>query len=382
MATVNKERIVEKRKKAAEKFFSTKEPSVDVLDYENSLGRALNWYSVNADYKQRKQWLLSYLKVRNRTKEAQKIASVKKDYLFYTVGVLCRLVDRDQYLSEKHLALIQATIQKIVNADSSYKDEENLVDEDSGTTSPVETKPKKVVSLVNTVEAAAAKIGADFDQFIDKYIDDGCPANIQFIIPENTAPAVLKKLREWYEPLRAEIAEAYSGTCEQLNEGYDFLKRVQLKRYNALLDSFMERCETLSKRKVVTRTLRKRKEKPPAVLVAKMNYLKEDANLKLDSINPADIIGKSELWVYNVKYKKLTVYRSLSDCNLTVKGSTLLNFDVDNSESKTIGRNLDFLPRIDNDTKRELNSSWKKLNAKSSVPNGRINKDTLLLRVF
>jgi hypothetical protein len=42
----------------------------------------------------------------------------------------------------------------------------------------------------------------------------------------------------------------------------------------------------------------------------------------------------------------------------------------------------EFLPFVLNKTVKQIDTEWKKLTTKSSTPNGRLNNDTILLRVM
>ncbi|NBR26480.1 MAG: hypothetical protein EBU08_22410, partial [Micrococcales bacterium] len=64
---------------------------------------------------------------------------------------------------------------------------------------------------------------------------------------------------------------------------------------------------------VANKPIRKKrtvKEKPASVVVAKLNYLQEFAELGLKSIAPEKIIGASQVWAYNTKTKLLGVYNA------------------------------------------------------------------------
>jgi hypothetical protein len=47
-------------------------------------------------------------------------------------------------------------------------------------------------------------------------------------------------------------------------------------------------------------------------MVAKMKFMREFAELNLKSVSPTGIIGSSEVWFYNTKYRSFGVYRSVN----------------------------------------------------------------------
>ena len=112
-----------------------------------------------------------------------------------------------------------------------------------------------------------------------------------------------------------------------------------------------------------------------------LKYLDQDIESKVTSIHPALIPTEGKLWIYNVKTRKLTEFTTSSTKGFEVRGSTLYNFDKDLSRMTTLRKPLDILPQILNKTERQINNLWDGFTTKISEPTGRINKDTILLRV-
>ncbi|NBP58008.1 hypothetical protein EBU71_16015, partial [bacterium] len=125
--------------------------------------------------------------------------------------------------------------------------------------------------------------------------------------------------------------------------------------------------------------------KPKAVskekLVARLKYKKTDEALKLVSINPADIIGSKELWIYNTKTRKLGKYVAAEFADLGIKGTTITGFNEDLSVQKTIRKPDDKLKEFKSAGKVALRKFLEDINAVDTKMNGRISEDTLLLKV-
>jgi hypothetical protein len=111
-----------------------------------------------------------------------------------------------------------------------------------------------------------------------------------------------------------------------------------------------------------------------------MKYMREFTELSLKSIKPEDILTASELWVYNTKYRKVQVYRAESG-TLSVKGTTILGFNVKDSMSMTLRKPEEFFKGLSMG-KRALNGAIKKLTTKPTTPNGRVNEECVLLGAF
>ena len=78
-------------------------------------------------------------------------------------------------------------------------------------------------------------------------------------------------------------------------------------------------------------------------LVEKLKYLKTDDKFKIASVQPDQIIGASELWVFNTKTRKLGKYIAKNidpkglgrdGSGLSVKGTTIIGFDETTSIQK------------------------------------------------
>ena len=103
--------------------------------------------------------------------------------------------------------------------------------------------------------------------------------------------------------------------------------------------------------------------------------------MKIVSINPADIIGASELWVYNNETRKLGKYVAASYQTLGIKGTSITGFDEDKSVSKTLRKPDEQLKDFAKAGKIILCTFLNDIKAVEVKLNGRIGTDTLLLRV-
>jgi hypothetical protein len=116
--------------------------------------------------------------------------------------------------------------------------------------------------------------------------------------------------------------------------------------------------------------------------VAKLKYKKTDEPLKLVSINPVDVLGASEVWIYNTKTRKLGKYVADSiQGPITVKGTSLVGFDEHASVCKTLRKPEEKLKEFKAASKVQLRKFLDGINATDTKMNGRINEETILLRV-
>jgi hypothetical protein len=202
-----------------------------------------------------------------------------------------------------------------------------------------------------------------------------------FLVANNVVQSQLGKYEDLYKTRRAELELAQSKTDAQVTEGYKHLKAADFKRIISWIDDLLAAVEQYRGVKKATKKARVKKAPSREKVVAKIKYCKTDAVLKLVSINPADIVGASELWTYNTKSRKLGKYVAAAYQTLTVKGTSLVNFDTDKSVCKTLRKPEEKLKEFAKAGKIQLRKFLDDIKATESKMNGRFNADIVLLRV-
>mgnify|MGYP003344205694 CR=1 FL=1 len=95
-----------------------------------------------------------------------------------------------------------------------------------------------------------------------------------------------------------------------------------------------------------------------------------------------EIIGAQELWVYNVKTRKIGHYVADSLTGpLGVKGASITGYDAIKSVSKTIRKPEEKLKEFARASKVELRKFMAGIKATETALNGRISQDIVLLKV-
>ncbi len=189
-------------------------------------------------------------------------------------------------------------------------------------------------------------------------------------------------VRKVIEGWLLDYEDAYNKRCDQAVEGYSHLKRPELnRRLKACQDMLLD----LDKIKSAAKAVRKTKVKQPKAAdkqVQKVQYKKEDPDFKLASINPVQIVGKVRLYAFNTKSRVLTEFVTQSTTGFQITGTSIKNIDAVNSRSTKLRKPDEFLALTLSKTVKQIDTAWKKLTTKNSVPTGRLNKDMILLRVM
>ena len=218
----------------------------------------------------------------------------------------------------------------------------------------------------------------------DKWIDgDDATINIydrfKYHGLTNTAISHVKPMIEGW---LLDYEDAYYKRCDQAVEGYSHLKRSTLNHRIKVCKAMLEDLERIRSATKATRNVKVKRPKAVDKQVARVQYKKEDNDYKIVSINPIQIPTKTRLYAFNTKSKMVIEYITESVNGFEISGSTIKNFSKGLSRTICLRKPLDFLPIVLQKTPKQIDAAWQTLKTKTKVPNGRINKDTILLRVL
>jgi hypothetical protein len=188
-------------------------------------------------------------------------------------------------------------------------------------------------------------------------------------------------IKELYVRQYNELTELQEGKCEQLKEGYSHLSKAQVKKITQFYNEILSACDMLAAEAKVNRAPRKVKTKPAEKIVAKLKFAKTYEPLKLVSISPTDIVGAKELWVFNTKTRKIGRYVATEYSDLSVKGTSIVNFDEAKSVQKTLRKPEEQLKEFKAAGKVQLRKFLDDIKAVDIKLNGRINEETVLLKI-
>ena len=274
---------------------------------------------------------------------------------------------------------LRTEIVQIVEQGKDDIDEEAVVEVKSNVAQP---------TIQERVREAAMRMTEEIEDAIEGFQTD----------PENFDPKAFKMLnllkgkevkaahariiKTFYAGDLAELEELAGGKGdEQLREAYSHRSRKQIKNLIAFYQEIMMACDMLAQEAKVNRAPRKTKAVSKDKLVAKLKFMKTNEPLKLVSVNPVDIIGAGELWIFNTKTRKIGKYVAAEFNTLGVKGTTITGFDEFKSVQKTVRKPEEKLKEFKAAGKIALRKFLEDINATDTKMNGRLNEDTILLKV-
>jgi len=187
------------------------------------------------------------------------------------------------------------------------------------------------------------------------------------------------------------MGEVEADLWAQLKEGYSHIKKSDVKKLRTAIEELLRALDFVIESAKATRKPRKAKPKSATKLVEKLKFLKTDDKYKLASVSPEQIVGASELWVFNVKTRKIGKYvaenvdptgQARDGSGLSVKGTTILGFDENQSIQKTLRKPDQQLQEFKSAGKVKLRKFLEDIPTTDTKLNGRCNPDTVLLKVI
>lgn len=337
------------------------DPILTQENYRDDLLNYTNHHNKNTESKVIRKWALDYQSTFD--KKLAPVLNKASDYELRSIGVMGYAVMRGDYVSPEHITRIRSDMDALL---AKY-------------TEAVADKGAVVAPVVAPVDKSSMHI-AEVNGAIDAWVTDGTTFSMKdYVASKNLSGPVAKSVGAFFNRLVAELAEAVEGKDAQLKEAYAYLGKVKLRKFHAFVEQIIMDCQQQVVSAKTQRKPRARKEKPAAVLVSKLKYMKEHVESKLKSDDPKSIVGASQVWLYDVDRRKLSCYNAVKGQTLTVKGTAIMNWDVASSSAKTL-RKPELV--INNLAKRTINSSYEAVKTKAQAVNGRTNDNTVILKAF
>lgn len=330
---------------------------------------AYNWYNYFYNTEQAKAFVLEYLREMKKKDLAKRIARVAPDRL-KTIGWNCRILflggtlpeGYEERMWEKLTNLSKQPVKKVV---------------------VIDTPDKPVISIQERVNRKASDLIGELEEILDEYTTTRKTSfNIsKWLMQKDVKPAIAQKIADKYKPVYSELYDALQGKDVDLKVAYSHWKKTDLKKYVEFVRGFISESEKRANVIKAVRKTRTKKVKPAVVLVKNLKYKDDEGTLKLTGVKSIDIIGASQLWLYNTKYRSLTVLYAMGPTGLSVRGATVIGFDEKTSKSKRLRKPEFVIKEVLDAGKVTLKRIMDGIKTKESPAKGRCNADTMLLKV-
>ena len=324
------------------------------------LVQALTWYNYMADNEEARQYIKDYFK---SDKLMQKIVDkIPESKIPLTAAWLCRIAsNQNRTLEPEYMTRVNNDIKKVVGQ---Y----------------VEEKPRKVVDKPSIQDRVKDKLN-DIIGDIEALIDEGTPFSLYDWLRKNEVPAIYaNRITEYYGPILNELILAQ--TDSDIAEGYKHLTAKQLKERVAFYNQLVADADRYGDNTKKARAPRKKKAPSAEKQMKFFTYQKESNEYKLQSCDPATILGSQELWVFNTKSKTLSVFRARGPAGLSIKRTAIDGYDIDASVTKRIGRKTEeTLKKVLSGGKIVLRKLMEDISSEPVKFTDRINSSSILLKV-
>ena len=344
------------------------EPKVAQNTSVSGMINAYNWFNYFYTSDEAKEFVLAYLKQKKMDKNLIKNISQVDSLKLMNIGWNCKLLMSGSQLP---IDIESKMWHKIHMLASSVK--------------PIKTNaPAKVISVREHIENKSSDIIAELEQQCDIIDTDGNnDFNIEnFFRKIAIKPPVAKLIIDYYKPLYNEVHDAINGANPEIKYAYRNWKKKNLKFFLNFISQIIGTAELYCIKAPVARKPRKKKEKPVSEIVSKIKHKESDTQYNIKSIKPADIVGAQQLWMFNTKYRVLTVLNAMGPAGLSIKGTTVINFDEKTSQTKTLRKPEQVLSVIPTAGKVSLRKLMDTIKSKPKKVTGRINTDIVVLRAI
>lgn len=337
--------------------------------FDSYLRRSFYYYNYHYTQKECKKYIVEWLK-KNSEFSRDEIRAFERSADRSVPMTMCSLIMANRAgmtLRERHIQFVNECIRQAIAEAEPEKIE-------------VVATPEQVRNRPTIQDRLNEKTSELIGELEGKYDDLESFKPYDWLSANNVVQSQLGKYENLFGRRKAELEEAQAKTDPQLKEAYSHYKAADFRRRLTWISDLLTAIEQYRGVKKATKKARVRKAPSKEKMVAKLKYAKEDKALKAISINPADIIGAQELWVYNIKTRKLGKYVAATYQTLGVKGTSITGFDEDKSVSKTLRKPDEQLKEFAKAGKVALRTWLKDIKAVEVRLNGRIGPDVLLLK--
>jgi hypothetical protein len=354
-------------------------------EFDHHLRQSFRYYNYYYSTKDLKKYVVAWLRQHEGSEGLHKLDKTTIDRYQrsadcltpFTVCALVKAHERGMPLRDRHVEYILDAVKRVLTLKADN-------DEDFEETPEVKKTEARIPTIQDRMNEVAKKHILYFEMLEDAvYTGETVdPKAYEYLTKNNVPQVLIGKIQAVFEPRCAEVREARTTKDEDLKDAYSYMKAADYKRYDAFYNKLFADLTAYNQTKKATKKAAVRKPPQKEKLVKSLKYLKQDTALKIVSVNPVDIVGAEQLWVYNVKNRKLGKYVAEDQGGvLGVKGTSITGFDANKSTQKTLRKPDEQIKQFLASSKVELRKYLENIKTTEITLNGRINADTILLKI-
>ncbi len=342
-----------------------------------ALTRAFNWYNYFYGKKEAKEFVCNYLDVHDRAKDAKKIRAIPDSQMRLTTGWLARMSLMGLQLDEHEQIKLENLIAELLAIKEQAREE--VAEEDDAV-------PK--VTIQDRLRDKVGECIGELEGLFDEFIASGAKLNadykpVSLMRSMNIAPQMVSMIRDRWAKKLIEFEDAVAGKDADLAKAYDYMNKNQLKQCVKFCELVLSDCGSYVQIKKVERKPRKVKPVSPEKKAAKFKICAEFAELKLKSLPAAQLVDKSEAWLYDSKKRKLIHLVADEYAKVfTVKNNAVIGFSTVETVQKTLRKPAEQLKQITTVGKPAARKYFKDIKATEVAWNARGTENLVVLRVW
>jgi hypothetical protein len=357
----------------------------------SALTNGLRWYSRFFGRKDAKELMIQYTEFKGNPEQGKLLRKVEDSEIAMSLCWLARMNMRGLVLTDEEQSKVNNELFRVTETFTNPQ----LAKASMTSVAKTDVKEVKETNRPNVQEIMrekASEVAGELEGIFDEYIKDGAKANHSFkIIDEVKKKNILSQhisiISDVWKKKLAEFSLVLEGKDSDLAQGYAFLTKTQIKNIIKFIEQVLSELNSYISVKKTTRAPRARKPISVEKQVSKLKYLRafKDEALKLDliSIHPTKLHGASECYLYDTSKRKL-IYLCADEYSktFTVKGTTILGFDISKSQVKTLRKPSESLPALMKLGKPAGRKFFSEIKAVGTTPNGRTNENLIILKTF
>lgn len=350
--------------------------SVKPEEYRKNILETLRHYGYFYEKKSYVSWSIEWIKA-NRPSDLKAFKASEDWRVSATLAGLMKMQLMGAELEQSDIDFIESSVARILQIGK--MNIENTVEEVEEDKEPVKRKNPSELLKEKTLN-----ITGEIEGFIDDYLDGTLDKKFSLYTHLKTIDAAAQTGRDvakFYREMEAELIELTVNKDAELVEGYNNLSTREQKGLLKLISGFVSDGEKYVLSKKANRKPRAKKATPATKQVAKVVYQKECADFKISSTSPAYIVGATEVYLFNTKTRVIKYLVTDNKDGFIVSGTTVKNYDEELSFKKKLRKPEETIDSINKVTKLRALKALKALKTKASSTDGRINADTVILKV-
>jgi hypothetical protein len=341
------------------------------------MSAAFTWYNYFYNKKDARDMIVSYLEQHGRRADIKRLRGVSDSTIVLTAAWLCRMSAVGLELTDSESAKLQLLLEQTMGSRP-----QEVAEVDPGAASAVK------LTIQDRLRDKVTECAGELEGMLDDFIAAGAKMSADWkpiaqIRGMNVAPQMVKDIAEVWQRKLPEFEAVVAGKDADLTEAYSHLSKIQMRNVIKFCEAVINDCGAYVQIKKVERKPRAVKAIAPEKRAAKFKHQLEFAELKLKGLPAANLVEKTEAWLYDTKKRKLIhVVADSHVGTFTVKSNSIIGFSTVESQQRTVRKPADILKAMSAAGKPAARKIYKDLTTAETVFNGRGTENLIILKAW